>query len=238
MVLTETWLTDVLADTIDIPDFTFIHRSRTTGPRGEVGMFIKHGVDFLCLNGVTGLNFDTFENLFVKLPQPNNTDLITGTIYRPPGKSVPDFLSDFDFTLHCLSETNKKIFIAGDYNLNILKYNEHPSTSNSLNLVATYKFFPVILRPTRITEFTATLIDNIYTNGHSYMCNMDSCILVEDISDHLPILLYIDFYRMLTGKVNAHPKRTFGEREKSDFLLSLQQVDWSGADALELSRGP
>src|SRR6218665_3877138 len=202
-------------------------------PRGGGGMVIKHGVNFLCLNGVTGLNVDTFESLFVKLPQPNNTDLIIGSIYR---QSVPDFLADFEITLHYLSETKKKIFLAGDYNLNILKYNEHPSTSNFLNLLATCKFLPVILRPTRITEFTATLIGNIYTNCHSY--NMDSCILVEDISDHLPIMLYIDFYRMSTGKVNALPKRTFGEREKSDFLLSLQQVDWSGVDALALSEGP
>ena len=43
---------------------------------------------------------------------------------------------------------------------------------------------------------------------------------------------------MSTGKVNAFPKRTFGELEKSDFLLSLQQVDWSGVDALALSEGP
>src|SRR6218665_1880566 len=43
---------------------------------------------------------------------------------------------------------------------------------------------------------------------------------------------------MSFGKVSALPKRTFGEREKSDFLLSLQQVDWSGVDALALSEGP
>src|SRR6218665_493754 len=45
------------------------------------------------------------------------------------------------------------------------------------------------VRPTRITEFTATLIDNIYTNSNQ---TMDSCILIEDISDHLPIILFIE----------------------------------------------
>ena len=70
-------------------------------------MFIKHGVNLLCLNGVSGLNVDTFESLFVKLPQPNNTNLIIYSISRPPGKSVPDFLPDFEFTLHYLSETKK-----------------------------------------------------------------------------------------------------------------------------------
>ena len=45
--------------------------------------------------------------------------------------------------------------------------------------MASFKFIPAILRPTRITEFTATLIDYIYTNSNQIM---DSDILIEDIS--------------------------------------------------------
>src|SRR6218665_3450330 len=57
-------------------------------------------------------------------------------------------------------------------------------------LIYSYKFVPTILRPTRITEFSATLIDNIFTNS---LCqDLDSCILIEDISDHLPILLFLN----------------------------------------------
>src|SRR6218665_418186 len=80
--------------------------------------------------------------------------------------------------LNYLTKTNKKLFIAGDFNINLLKLDHHLQTSNFLNTMASFKLIPVILRPTRITEFTATLIDNIYTNSNQ---KMDSCILVEDI---------------------------------------------------------
>lgn len=52
--------------------------------------------------------------------------------------------------------------------------------------MASFKLTSVILKPTRKTEFTATFIDNIYTNSNE---NIDFSILVEDISDHLPFFI-------------------------------------------------
>ena len=45
--------------------------------------------------------------------------------------------------------------------------------------------FPLITLPTRITSYTATIIDNIFTNdleNYSF-----SGLILSDISDHLPI---------------------------------------------------
>ena len=48
---------------------------------------------------------------------------------------------------------------------------------------------PQIMKPTRITLTTTTVIDNIYSNGilggHSQLYG----ILYSDISDHLPIFI-------------------------------------------------
>ena len=46
-------------------------------------------------------------------------------------------------------------------------------------------FYPTISRPTRVTQQTATLIDNIITNMHEYP--VTSGILYNDISDHFPV---------------------------------------------------
>ena len=46
-------------------------------------------------------------------------------------------------------------------------------------------FYPLILRPTRITSTSATLIDNIFVN--SLEDNFTSGLLLTNISDHLPI---------------------------------------------------
>ena len=45
--------------------------------------------------------------------------------------------------------------------------------------------FPLINKPTHITNHSATLIDNIFSNAFGISHN--SGILVDDISDHLPL---------------------------------------------------
>ena len=50
-------------------------------------------------------------------------------------------------------------------------------------------FLPLINKPTRITDNTATIIDNIFTNDIHSCLNMYKGILINDISDHLPIFV-------------------------------------------------
>ena len=47
--------------------------------------------------------------------------------------------------------------------------------------------YPLIDRPTRISRDSCTLIDNVFTNATNF--NFISGILVNDISDHLPIFV-------------------------------------------------
>src|SRR6218665_2230971 len=111
-----------------------------------------------------------------------------------------------------LSNSKKKVFLLGYFNINILRYNEHHSAGMFLNMLASHKIMPTILRPTRITEFSSTLIDNIFTNCPNY--NMDSCILIDDISDHLPIMLCIDLFLTTSGVSTAPNKRIFNNKGK------------------------
>ena len=45
--------------------------------------------------------------------------------------------------------------------------------------------FPLIDRPSRITEYSATLIDNIFSNNLNEQ--KSNGLLKNDISDHLPV---------------------------------------------------
>ena len=73
----------------------------------------------------------------------------------------------------------------GDFNLNLLNCQNHKLTNDFLDTMYSNMFFPLITRPTRITSYNATLIDNIFTN------DLDNCsfsgLFFTDISDHLPI---------------------------------------------------
>ena len=57
-----------------------------------------------------------------------------------------------------------KKFICGDYNINLLKYEDDTYTKNFVDTMCCMGLTPVTNMPTRITEFSSTLIDNIFTN--------------------------------------------------------------------------
>ena len=58
----------------------------------------------------------------------------------------------------------KEDFFLGDFNINLLNYNDHQPTNGFLDSLASNTFIPYILLPTRITSHSKTLIDNIFSN--------------------------------------------------------------------------
>ena len=68
--------------------------------------------------------------------------------------------------------------------------NEHKNTDDFINTIFSLGLHPKITRPSRITAHSATLIDNILTNVLED--NIVSGLLVNDISDHLPIFVVYD----------------------------------------------
>ena len=85
-------------------------------------------------------------------------------------------------------------------------------------------FFPLITRPTRITSYIATLLDNIFINSLDSFCA--SGVLFSDVSDHLPVFTF------LSEKVNVEDKKTwitYQEKSainKGRFRTELQQHSW------------
>ena len=70
--------------------------------------------------------------------------------------------------LEILSKEQKQVFLLGDFNINLLNYNDHQPTNDFLDSLASNSFIPYILHPTRITSHSKTLIDNIFSNYISH----------------------------------------------------------------------
>ena len=81
----------------------------------------------------------------------------------------------------------------GDFNLDLLRYNDNIPTQEFIDRLFSYSFYPLISNPTRITSNTTTLIDNIFTN--QLFDNVFNGIVLNDLSDDLPIFacFYKDF---------------------------------------------
>ena len=86
--------------------------------------------------------------------------------------------------LENISKEQKSIFLLGDFNVNLLNYNEHKQTNEFLDSLASKSFISLILQPTRITSHSNTFIDNIFSNVIDP--DIISVNLTATISDHLP----------------------------------------------------
>ena len=69
---------------------------------------------------------------------------------------------------------------------NVPNYDNNENTLNLLNSFTSLSLIPIITKPSRITNQTATLIDNIFINQPNEFV---SGILISDVSNHL--LLFI-----------------------------------------------
>jgi len=116
------------------------------------------------------------------------------------------------------------------------KYHTHKLTSNFVDITASHHFLPIITRPTRITSSSATLIDNLFTNNIKKISN--PVILIDDISDHLPIFALIETILPLTDNSLFHSERQINVSTKEYFKEILASTDWSDITDLCAEFGP
>ena len=91
--------------------------------------------------------------------------------------------------------TGKSLFLMGDYNVNVLQCNENNHVDDFLNMLMSFSLLPLITKPTRVTETTSTLIDNIFSNSRHFP---SSGIIISDLSDHVPVYTKVGW-----GKLNS-----------------------------------
>ena len=73
--------------------------------------------------------------------------------------------------------------------MDILRYDTHSESKNFVDTMFSMGFVPRINNPTRTTTDNAKCIDNIWSNNVKNTDQTFSGIIIEDISDHLPIFL-------------------------------------------------
>ena len=127
------------------------------------------------------LTIEAFQALWIELESLKGKNVICGVIYRQHN-SPEQFQTYFDMTLERLGSTNKPIYVMGDFNIDLLKSETCDFSHNFLLSMQSYSFSPVIDKPTRVHNNSATLIDNILVNRIDV--KLSSGNIVSDISDH------------------------------------------------------
>ena len=108
-----------------------------------------------------------FELLFIDI-QLGKNKITCGTIYRSPKQdkvSNIQFQVQLNNVLNTINASKNKAYIMGDLNYDLLQ-DSYTFTDNFVDTMYDHSFYPIINKPTRITQNSSTCIDRIWTNIH------------------------------------------------------------------------
>ena len=83
------------------------------------------------------------ESTFIEIVNPKKSNIIVGVIYRHPSMDLADFNCNYlNKLLENTSKEKNSIFLLGDFNVNLLNFNEHNETNEFLDSLASNSFIP------------------------------------------------------------------------------------------------
>ena len=183
--LTETWGQNSTVLNSYFPDYQGYHCCRSVGERGGgVSVFISNALDTEIFKNISRSN-KNIEYIFLNLSL-NKHNFKIGCIYRPPHNNHDGFIIEIENLLSSIGRNNENIFLCGDFNYCLFKCTTDQKVSSFYSVMNTFARLPLIKKPTRVTEETFSIIDNIFVSD----LNFSSVgILPYDSSDHFPIFV-------------------------------------------------
>ena len=102
----------------------------------------------------------------------NQTNVIVGCIYKHPHVDIDNSKNYISPFLQQVSKENKRVVLLGDFNVNLLNFNDVDSVKNFVDTLESSFLLPSISLPTRVTATSSTLIDNIFFSPSKYKISL------------------------------------------------------------------
>ena len=232
--LTETWSKEELVKntTFSLPEYSLVYQNRECKDKGGGVCIYAHESFTYKIRKDLSRNTNDLESLSIEVEQNEGKNFILTTLYRPPCGNLNEFMLSLE--THLSTCSNKPIYIAADFNINILRYHTSKCVQRFIDLIFEHGSVPTINKPTRVTRRNATAIDNIITNSF-ISDNLESAIIQTDLTDHFPIVLLDDLKclrkkRLKDEASNEREKvlvRSFCNENLEIFRHNLAEQDWS-----------
>ena len=158
---------------------------------GGVGLFVHSKFSYEVLNIPSSFISGVYESIWAKIEISKGKYKIIGVVYRPNSAPLADLARAITTHQNIIqnlksnkSHKNCDIQILSDFNVNILNFAHHELTNTYLESMFSAGLLPVITRPTRIHQTSATLIDHIFESNKAnrYIAG----IIISSLSDHFP----------------------------------------------------
>lgn len=215
----ETWLNNSTLSLVPLYNYNGHHSIRSDGRRG--GGVSIYTTSEICTKELNNLNIslDFIECIFVECRYGNKKFLV-GNVYRPPNSNVDLFIDKIEHLLILISKLNyDESFITGDFNLDLLNYLNDNRCLNFMNVMFSNSMTPIITKPTRITQNSSTLIDNIFiVHPESFLAGC----LTMTLSDHYGIFIVKKNFCLMSNVRNL--KLLFIEIRVKRLLITYIQL--------------
>ena len=117
--------------------------------------------------------------------------------------------------------------------IRLLKIETCDFSHNFLLSIQSYSFSPVIDKPTRVHNNSATLIDNILVNRIDF--KLSSGNIVSDISDHYSQFCIIHSPPLIS-RYHGTKIRDYSRFSEENFISDISQTDWAGLISKALAK--
>ena len=185
-------------------------------------MYVKN---YLTSNLRVGLDScsDDFATIWVETDNKQDKDFLLCCVYRHPSSNVDNLTFHFQNLLSKIS-SNKLVFIMGDFNINILDYASHTPIGDLVNNIFSYSLLPCNHHPTRVIEYSASVIDNIYT--YATNATITSGNILMQITGQFPQFFILKNAPINHNKLESfkYDYTTFNENEFHD---DFNQIDFA-----------
>ena len=179
------------------------YRSHKRG--GGVSLYLHESLQFKSKKDlITG---GEINSVFVEVDKSSlNTDrnIIIGLVYRPPNSSIPSFTVAFDALLDRLVAEKNTYILWGVIMLIPSGTYQQRNTDEFNDMMAEHHLYPMVNKPTRVTDNTASIVDNIYSDS---MIAAKIGILSCNISVHFPIFCIFNNLSIKTEKPTIRKRK-------------------------------
>ena len=226
--ITESWLNDATAQLYHIYGYQTFHSLRPINKMGGgITVFVSDAYEVGVVREQT-VCAEHIETLFLEVCNKRSGQiLVLCTVYKPSGDGKLFVDSLCQYLLQVTNRRGVDVIVCGDFNVDLLTVGENALSFDFLNRMHGLSFIPVISKPTRVTNTSATLIDNIFISTPALYT---SGIFATDISGHFPIFVKInDYFQHQANSVTENKVvkyRLINENTVSALKDRLCGIDW------------
>ena len=128
-----------------------LHENRKYCRGGGVAVFVQESL-YCTERSDLCINCEAIESFSIEISNSDVKNIIFNIFYLPSDEDLEVCENYFQSILSNNSIKNKSVILAGDFNINVLNFEQNKNFQNFFNLMFQFGLVPTINKPTRVTN--------------------------------------------------------------------------------------